>query len=368
MIANISTATQRRKGAGVGFPSAPSSGVSSLMSGGAAINNHNAVSNGIGNGSANHNSMMTSGNAESQSVSVALSSVPTSPSAAKKTLAVATSSSTYPVTIDRSYTSDFAASGVERVEQDPQIQITHVATVKRRLFGTGPFDRYWLNLDCCGLFCAALTYGLHAFACYVVCNILIPPWMSTAIMEDVDNGTLTTRALSTWGQIHMISFCTIAALAVCSHFQAMTTDPGAVPPDARPLPDPETLASTMQDSMVGNNECRGSGDHNVSDVANKGDSSDASNKSAPLAPLLLSPTAPSLPQYQPAILPTPKRLCRRCKSFKPHRAHHCSICNRCIVKMDHHCKSWFSGTNVQCLFALVVAYMPSTFFFSKVRG
>lgn len=32
-------------------------------------------------------------------------------------------------------------------------------------------------------------------------------------------------------------FITIAALAVTAHFKAMTTDPGAVPPDANPLPD-----------------------------------------------------------------------------------------------------------------------------------
>ncbi|RYH17586.1 hypothetical protein EON65_28370 [archaeon] len=32
-----------------------------------------------------------------------------------------------------------------------------------------------------------------------------------------------------------------------------------------------------------------------------------------------------------------KKFCRKCKAFKPKRAHHCSICGRCIVKMDHHC-------------------------------
>jgi palmitoyltransferase len=32
-----------------------------------------------------------------------------------------------------------------------------------------------------------------------------------------------------------------------------------------------------------------------------------------------------------------QRWCRKCKAFKPPRAHHCKICNRCIIKMDHHC-------------------------------
>lgn len=42
---------------------------------------------------------------------------------------------------------------------------------------------------------------------------------------------------------------------------------------------------------------------------------------------------PAVPNVNPF-----RKYCRRCKCFKPARAHHCSICNRCIVKMDHHCK------------------------------
>lgn len=29
--------------------------------------------------------------------------------------------------------------------------------------------------------------------------------------------------------------------------------------------------------------------------------------------------------------------CRKCGGMKPPRAHHCSVCNKCCLKMDHHC-------------------------------
>ena len=32
-----------------------------------------------------------------------------------------------------------------------------------------------------------------------------------------------------------------------------------------------------------------------------------------------------------------QRWCRKCKAYKPPRAHHCKVCQRCIPKMDHHC-------------------------------
>jgi len=31
------------------------------------------------------------------------------------------------------------------------------------------------------------------------------------------------------------------------------------------------------------------------------------------------------------------RYCEKCAHIKPDRAHHCSVCGRCILKMDHHC-------------------------------
>jgi palmitoyltransferase len=31
------------------------------------------------------------------------------------------------------------------------------------------------------------------------------------------------------------------------------------------------------------------------------------------------------------------QMCEKCSYFKPLRSHHCSICNKCILDMDHHC-------------------------------
>ena len=31
------------------------------------------------------------------------------------------------------------------------------------------------------------------------------------------------------------------------------------------------------------------------------------------------------------------RFCKKCQLNKPDRAHHCSTCRRCVLKMDHHC-------------------------------
>ncbi|GAA5875042.1 hypothetical protein JCM16303_004992 [Sporobolomyces ruberrimus] len=37
-----------------------------------------------------------------------------------------------------------------------------------------------------------------------------------------------------------------------------------------------------------------------------------------------------------------QRFCRKCNILKPDRAHHCSTCQRCVMKMDHHCP-WLGG-------------------------
>lgn len=52
------------------------------------------------------------------------------------------------------------------------------------------------------------------------------------------------------------------------------------------------------------------------------------------------------------------KQCSKCKAGKPPRAHHCSICNRCINKMDHHCP-WVNncvGARNQKHFVLFLLY------------
>lgn len=36
--------------------------------------------------------------------------------------------------------------------------------------------------------------------------------------------------------------------------------------------------------------------------------------------------------------PLPRLNSRKCNRLKPFRAHHCSRCKVCILKMDHHCQ------------------------------
>lgn len=154
------------------------------------------------------------------------------------------------------------------VSNDAPIQ---VATVRRRKFGTSPFDEHWLNVDCCGLTCACITYALHAYAVYTVCMIMVPPWMSIKNEEGI-------RLLTTSGHFVRLTFTACAVMAVLSHFFAMTTNPGAVPPDAKPV--------NFPDEDI---DLNGNGDEEQ------------------------KPPGPKM------------RLCRRCNAFKPQRAHHCRL-------------------------------------------
>ncbi|CAM9444704.1 unnamed protein product [Ascophyllum nodosum] len=104
--------------------------------------------------------------------------------------------------------------------------------------------------------------------------------------------SVTSCVLGSWmggsffGVVNVVLFNLLACLAHTSHARAMLTDPGAVSSSALPP---------------------------ASEVEAAGGSNGAS------------------------IPVNPRRFCRKCNAYKPVRAHHCSICRRCVVKMDHHC-------------------------------
>lgn len=275
-------------------------------------------------------------------------------------------------------------------------KVVAVATVKRSTWGTSPFDKHWLNLDCCGLICASLTYMLHMYGIYAFGWILLPPWFS--IMDE--DGY---RTLSFGCTFHRTLFILIASLAVFAHFKAMTTDPGAVPPDANPLPDPEELESLIKgeespttivanrksmsssssssllmqedsttqqqpQSSNNNNSLRGGPQAILTNPATTalgaaavvvggvaGAVATVASSAAPHKPTTPHQHGPNCnhnhdnPPITPSsnnvnnnnnktpLPPRGRRMCRRCQAYKPPRAHHCSICKRCIIKMDHHC-------------------------------
>ena len=55
------------------------------------------------------------------------------------------------------------------------------------------------------------------------------------------------------------------------------------------------------------------------------------------------------------------RWCRECRVVKPDRCHHCSSCQRCVLKMDHHCP-WLGWCIVYCIgLALSDSILPFCF-------
>ncbi|KAG5306345.1 ZDHC3 Palmitoyltransferase, partial [Pseudoatta argentina] len=132
--------------------------------------------------------------------------------------------------------------------------------------------------------------------CGIICAVLT--WLLIIYAEFVVMAVILIPTINTlYSSLNMAIFQSLAFLAFTSHLRTMFTDPGAVPKG--------NATKEMIQQM-------GFRDGQV-------------------------------------IFKCPK-----CCSIKPDRAHHCSVCQRCIRKMDHHCP-WVNncvGENNQKYFVL----------------
>ncbi|XP_067905237.1 palmitoyltransferase ZDHHC7 [Heterodontus francisci] len=137
--------------------------------------------------------------------------------------------------------------------------------------------------------------------CGMVCAVIT--WLLILYADFVVTFVMLLPSKDYWySLINGIVFNSLAVLALSSHLRTMLTDPGAVP---------------------------------------KGNATKEYMESLQLKPGEVI--------YK----------CPKCCSIKPERAHHCSICKRCIRKMDHHCP-WVNncvGENNQKFFVLFTMYI-----------
>ncbi|KAH7903924.1 DHHC palmitoyltransferase-domain-containing protein [Hygrophoropsis aurantiaca] len=70
-------------------------------------------------------------------------------------------------------------------------------------------------------------------------------------------------------------------------------------------------------------------------------------------------------------VPASTTRCRKCGQTRPERAHHCRICNRCVLKFDHHCPVRINqcvGLHNERHFVLFMAYLVLATFFLGILG
>ncbi|XP_075548907.1 DNZDHHC/NEW1 zinc finger protein 11 isoform X2 [Dermacentor variabilis] len=95
---------------------------------------------------------------------------------------------------------------------------------------------------------------------------------------------IPTMYTSLWGAFNVVCFNIIVFLTLMAHTRAVFSDPGTVPL-------PQTNLD-FSDALRANKPIDDKGDWTI---------------------------------------------CSRCETYRPPRAHHCRICQRCIRRMDHHC-------------------------------
>jgi palmitoyltransferase len=127
----------------------------------------------------------------------------------------------------------------------------------------------------------------------------------------------------------------IAFLILYSYFKVVTTDPGQVPKEWKLTEDElEELESGNTGRLMRNAEKR------IREALDQ-DLHESEDDDKDTESLVKEPDPRQSRQREVITIETKTdgniRICHKCVARKPDRAHHCSICKRCVLKMDHHC-------------------------------
>uniref|UniRef100_UPI00358EFB63 palmitoyltransferase ZDHHC7-like isoform X2 n=1 Tax=Myxine glutinosa TaxID=7769 RepID=UPI00358EFB63 len=125
-----------------------------------------------------------------------------------------------------------------------------------------------------------------ANACGVLCMIFTYLFVAFAEYALVLHIALPNYSSGPWAVIHTAAFNVLVLMLIVAHVRAATADPGFV-----------SLPHTAID---------------FSDIR-------------------------SSPRNKAEKSHEEWTVCNPCEAYRPPRAHHCSVCGRCVRKMDHHC-------------------------------
>ncbi|XP_077357623.1 palmitoyltransferase ZDHHC3 isoform X2 [Festucalex cinctus] len=148
--------------------------------------------------------------------------------------------------------------------------------------------------------------------CGVICLILTYFSVFYADYVVVQYVLIPAYSGSVWCSLHGSAFNVILLLLLACHSKAVFSDPGVVP-----LPDTALDFSDLrsQSSRMSDRGCEG------------------------------------------------WTVCSRCETYRPPRAHHCRVCQRCIRRMDHHCP-WINN----CVGELNQKYFIQFLFYTGVAS
>lgn len=128
--------------------------------------------------------------------------------------------------------------------------------------------------------------------------------------------------VTTLHKFHTIVTNGCIVLSALTHLRVMFTDPGAVPKNAVPL----SPSSKMHLSDMSKTKYASADDKRM--IATTG--------------AVHRHRTSSGSRIRSRHRSRKRRVCRHCKAFKPPNSFHCMRCQRCVVRIDHHC-TWMNN-------------------------